>query len=226
MDLTLFDLDNTLLAGDSDHLWGQFLIDEGVVDADIHTRANNRFYEQYQAGTLNVFEYQQFALKPLVDNPASRMQALREQFVRDYIEPMIAPHATTLIDAHRANGNLLAIITATNRFVTEPIAELLDIKHLIATEPEIVDGRYTGYVAGIPSFQEGKIKRLAAWRETRRETFSRTYFYSDSHNDLPLLRQVDTAVAVDSDPQLTAAAEQAGWPIISLRNAVAPDFLL
>lgn len=226
MNLSLFDLDNTLLAGDSDHLWGQFLVDTGVVDGHAFARANDHFHGQYQDGTLDIFEYQRFILKPLVDNAIPHMQALRARFVADYIQPVVARHATALIQAHRAQGNVIVIITATNRFITQPIAELLGIEHLIATEPEMVDGRYTGQVAGTPSFQDGKIERLAAWRETRPETFAHTYFYSDSHNDLPLLRQADTAVAVDPDPQLSGAAEQAGWPIISLRDETAPNFAL
>lgn len=226
MNLTLFDLDNTLLAGDSDHMWGQFLVEEGVVDATIYARENNRFYAQYQSGTLDVHEYQRFSMQPLVDNPADRMLSLRNRFVSECIKPIIARHAATLIDAHRRNGNRLAIITATNRFITAPIAQLLDIEHLIATEPEVIADRYTGRIAGTPCFQDGKIKRLQDWRAQQPETFGHTYFYSDSHNDLPLLRRVDHAFAVDPDAQLTAAANKAGWPIISLRSAQAPAQLL
>lgn len=226
MNLTLFDLDNTLLAGDSDHLWGEFLVDEGLVDAEEYARRNNHFYYQYQDGTLDVFEYQRFALQPLVANPPSRMQVLREKFVSERIRPLVARHAPALIAAHRDRGHELVIITATNRFVTAPIAQLLGIEHLIATEPEMVAEHYTGRVAGIPSFQDGKVTRLAQWRKTRPQTFAHTYFYSDSHNDLPLLRQADTPVAVDPDSQLAAAAAAAGWPVISLRETAAPAFLL
>lgn len=226
MNLTLFDLDNTLLAADSDHLWGQFLVDEGVVDGTEYALRNDQFYNEYRNGTLDVFAYQRFALQPLIENPASRMQALREKFVSERIRPAIAHHALALIAAHRDSGHLAVIITATNRFITEPIAQLLGIEHLIATEPEIIDGQYTGRVAGTPCFQDGKIKRLAQWRAAQAQTFRHTYFYSDSHNDLPLLRQADTAVAVDADPQLTATAQAAGWPIISLRGEAAPDFSL
>lgn len=224
MDLTLFDLDNTLLAIDSDHAWGQFLVDQGAVDAATHARENNHFHEQYQAGTLDIHAYQRFALQPLVDHPAARMRQLRAQFVTACIRPAIARHAPALIAAHRARGRCLAIITATNRFITAPIAELLGIEHLLATEPEIIDGHYTGNITGTPCFQDGKIKRLTAWRAAQPQAFARTWFYSDSHNDLPLLRQADTAVAVDADPQLAAAAAAAGWPHISLRGAVRPDF--
>lgn len=226
MNLTLFDLDNTLLAADSDYLWGRFLVDEGIVDGEEYARRNNDFYNQYRNGTLDVFAYQRFALQPLIENPASHMQALREKFVSERIQPAIARHAPALIAAHRASGHVPVIITATNRFITEPIAQLLGIERLIATEPEIIDGEYSGRVAGIPCFQDGKIKRLAQWRATQAEAFAYIYFYSDSHNDLPLLHQADTAVAVDADPQLTAAAQAAGWPVISLRGAAAPDFSL
>lgn len=226
MKLTLFDLDNTLLAADSDHLWGEFLVAEGAVDATDYARRNNQFYEQYRSGTLDVFEYQRFALQPLVDNPQPRMLTLREEFVAEYIRPVVARHAPALLAAHRARGHMLVIITATNRFITAPIAQLLGIEHLLATEPEISAGQYTGRVAGTPCFRDGKITRLAQWRESRPETFSHTYFYSDSHNDLPLLKRADTAVAVDADPTLAAFAASAGWPSISLRATAAPDFSL
>lgn len=224
MDLTLFDLDNTLLADDSDHLWGRFLVANNIVDTQTYARKNNEFYEQYKAGTLDMHAYQRFMLQPLVDNATAPMERLRERFVADWIEPAVARHTPALIRAHRASSRRIVVITATNRFLTAPIADLLGIEHLIATEPEIVDGRYTGDIAGIPCFGEGKLKRLAAWRETQPETFEHTSFYSDSHNDLPLLRQADAAVAVDPDAQLAAAAQAEGWPIISLRGETAPDF--
>lgn len=226
MDLTLFDLDHTLLNGDSDHMWGQFLVDEGIVDSQVYARENNRFYQLYLAGTLDVHEFVRFSVQPLVDNPRPRMLALRERFIAEHIRPAVARHAASLIDAHRNQGNEIAIITATNSFVTTPIAELLGIENLIATEPEIAAGHYTGNIAGIPCFQDGKIKRLDAWLEQQSQCFERTYFYSDSHNDLPLLRQVDRAFAVDPDPELAAAAERAGWPVISLRGATPPAALL
>lgn len=222
MDLTLFDLDNTLLAGDSDHMWGQFLVDSGVVDGAFYARENNRFYEQYKAGTLDAHAYQCFSLQPLVDNPPQRMRALRERFVDEHVRPAVARHTPALIEARRARGDRLAIITATNRFVTEPIAELLGIEHLIATDPEIVDGCFTGNIVATPCFQQGKVERLDTWRQAQPELYGRTRFYSDSHNDLPLLRHVDDAVAVDPDPRLAAAAEAAGWPVISLRGESPP----
>lgn len=225
MDLTLFDLDHTLLSADSEHMWGQFLVDEGVVDSEVYARENNYFYEQYQAGKLDVHAFQRFALQPLIDNPPQRMLALRERFIDECIRSAVARHAPALIAAHRARGNRVVIITATNRFVTAPIAELLGIEDLIATDPEVVDGRYTGNIDGIPCYQDGKIKRLEAWLGRQRETFRRIYCYSDSHNDLPLLRHVDSATAVDPDPELAAAAETAGWPIISLRGQSPPAYV-
>ncbi len=222
MYLTLFDLDHTLLAGDSDHMWGQFLIDEGVVDPEHHARENDRIYAQYKAGNLDIHAFQRFSLNPLVDNPRARMHALRDRFMQTRIPPAVARHAAALIAHHRVAGDELAIITATNRFVTEPIAALLGIDHLIATEPEVIDGRYTGAITGIPCYQHGKVERLAEWLERQPQRFARTRFYSDSHNDLPLLRRADEPIAVDPDATLAEAAREAGWPIISLRGEAPP----
>jgi len=219
VNLTLFDLDHTLLAADSDHMWGQFLVDKAIVDADWYARENNRFYEQYQAGTMDVHAYQRFALQPLVDNPPEQLLALREEFIEHWIRPAVARQAQALIASRRAAGDCMAIITATNRFVTEPIAALLHIDHLIATEPEVIDGRHTGELSGPACFQAGKIDCLAVWRRRQPQVFERTRFYSDSHNDLPLLRHVDTAIAVDPDARLAAVAAAEGWPVISLRGA-------
>lgn len=224
MNLTLFDLDHTLLAADSDHMWGQFLIDKGIVDGALYERKNNDFYAQYKAGTLDVHAFQRFSLQPLIDNPLEQMRALRERFIDERIRPAIARHSPALIDARRKKGDQLAIITATNRFVTAPIAKLLGIEYLIATDPEVIDGHFTGNIDGIPCFQAGKIERLDAWRDAQAQSFERMRFYSDSHNDLPLLRYVDDPIAVDPDTQLAAAAEAAGWPIISLRGERPSDF--
>lgn len=218
MYLALFDLDNTLLAGDSDYLWGRFLVDTGVVDADVFERANERFYAQYRAGELDIHAYQRFALQPLIENPLDEMQALRERFVEEYIRPIVAPGAGRLLTEHRERGDDLAIITATNRFVTGPIAELLGVEELLATEPERVDGRYTGALAGIPCYREGKVARLRQWLASRDRDYRDTWFYSDSHNDLALLETVEHPVAVDPDDTLAAAAKERGWPIISLRD--------
>ena len=219
MTLAIFDLDNTLIGGDSDHAWGEFLVEQGVVDANVYREANDRFYEDYKAGALNIFEYLEFALAPLAEHDPEALHQWREQFVREKIQPLMLPKAAALVAEHRSKGDTLLIITATNRFVTEPIAEALDIPHLIATEPEHIDGRYTGKVAGTPSFQEGKIHRLQDWLQEHQIDMQGSYFYSDSHNDLPLLEQVSFPVAVDPDDTLRATSEQRGWPIITLRDA-------
>ena len=222
MYLTLFDLDNTLLAGDSDYLWGRFLVDEGVVDAEFYARENERFHAQYEAGNLDIHAYQRFALAPLLTNSRERMQALRADYVERVIRPLVARHTRALLDSHRQRGDMIAIITATNRFITEPIAALLGIDVLIATDPEIVGGAYTGEIAGVPCFQAGKIERAKAWVAEQPQRFEHVTFYSDSLNDLPLLRWADTAIAVDPDATLAAAAHEAGWPIISLRGEDRP----
>lgn len=218
MYLTLFDLDNTLLAGDSDYLWGQFLVDEGIVERAHYERENQRFYEQYKAGALDIHAFQRLSLQPLIDNPASTMLALRERYIRECIQPIIAPAAAGLIAAHRKRGDALLIITATNSFVTTPIAELLDIADLLATDPEIVNGKYNGAIAGTPCFQAGKITRLDRWLEQQPQRFEKIWGYSDSHNDLPLLERADFPVAVDPDAKLEQTAKQRGWPVISLRG--------
>jgi HAD superfamily hydrolase (TIGR01490 family) len=211
-------LDNTLLAGDSDYLWGLYLAEQGVVDGVHHQRENERFYQEYREGRLDIFEFLRFSLKPLSENDPDRLHQLREQFLRERIDPIILPAAVKLIEEHRSAGDTLLIITATNSFVTEPIAARLGIENLIATDPEMVDGRYTGEVEGEPSYREGKVIRLQRWLQEREENLTDSSFYSDSHNDIPLLEQVDKPVAVDPDEQLTAHASSRGWPIISLRD--------
>jgi HAD superfamily hydrolase (TIGR01490 family) len=216
--LAIFDLDNTLLAGDSDYLWGIFLAEQGIVDGTHHQRENERFYREYREGRLDIFEFLRFSLKPLSENDPAKLRQLRQQFLLEKIDPIILPAARKLIDKHRSEGDTLLIITATNAFVTAPIAERFSIDNLIATDPEIVDGRYTGEVAGEPSYREGKVNRLRRWLRSNGEELAGSSFYSDSHNDIPLLEQVDNPVAVDPDEQLTAHASSRGWPIISLRN--------
>ena len=218
MTLALFDLDNTLLAGDSDHAWGDFLVAENIVDAAEHRRANDRFYQQYLNGELDIMRYLSFALQPLARHDMHKLLLLRNQFIDERIRPMLQSKATELLDHHRDQQHTLLIITATNRFVTEPVAELLGVEHLIATEPELVNGRFTGGVAGTPSFQHGKVERLNDWLESTGETLEEAWFYSDSHNDLPLLRLVAHPVAVDPDPNLEAVARENNWKIISLRE--------
>ncbi len=219
MSLAIFDLDNTLLGGDSDYLWGQFLVERGIVDGELYKRENDRFYREYAEGTLDIFEFLRFALKPLRDNEPARLEQLREAYLAEKIDPIILPAGRELIRRHREAGDTLMIITATNAFVTAPIAERLGIEHLIATVPERIGGRYTGEVSGEPSYREGKVKRLNAWLQEHGETLDGSSFYSDSHNDIPLLELVSKPTAVDPDEPLSTHAAAKGWPIISLRGA-------
>lgn len=216
--LALFDLDNTLLSGDSDYLWGQYLIERGLVDGQSYAQENRRYYEAYTAGTLDIREFLRFALRPLRDNDPELLRRCRAQFLIEKIEPIIPASTRALLQLHRDRGDELMIITATNRFVTEPIAESLGVPNLLATDPEIVDGRYTGEVSGIPCFQNGKVARLQQWLAQRPDTYGKHWFYSDSHNDLPLLEQVQHPVAVDPDDILRECALDRGWPIVSLRQ--------
>jgi len=221
LQLALFDLDNTLLAGDSDFEWGRFLISVGAIDEELHLARNAQFYEDYKQGTLDIRAFLEFQLKPLSHHPRAQLDAWHAQYMDRVIRPMITPQSRALVEKHRARGDLLLIITATNSFVTGPIAREFGIEHLIGTVPEEIDGRFTGRVSGLPSFKEGKITRLLQWLEARGQdlgSFESTWFYSDSLNDLPLLKRVDHPVAVDPDPTLRVHAEQAGWPVISLRG--------
>jgi HAD superfamily hydrolase (TIGR01490 family) len=218
MALALFDLDNTLLAGDSDYLWGVFLGELGVVDKVTYESMNQRFYDDYKAGVLDIREFLAFSLKPLADNDPADLAAWHRRFMAEMIEPLISPDAEALVERHRRAGDTLMIITATNSFVTAPIARRFGIDHLIATEPEQVDGRYTGQVAGTPSFREGKVVRLTEWLQAHDGNLADAWFYSDSHNDLPLLERVANPVAVDPDPELQRMAETHGWPVITLRS--------
>ncbi|MDR5860758.1 HAD family hydrolase [Halomonas eurihalina] len=218
MSLAIFDLDNTLLSIDSDHAWGEFLLEQGAVDPVAYKQANDRFMADYEAGTLDMHAFLEVALKPLADNTPEQLAAWHQQFMASKIEPSIQPRGEELVARHRARGDTLLIITATNRFITGPIAKRLGIDDLIAVEPEMIDGRYTGRVSGIPSYREGKVERLDAWLADREETLNDAWFYSDSHNDLPLLEKVDHPVAVDPDAPLRETAEARGWRIISLRD--------
>lgn len=218
MALAIFDLDNTLLAGDSDYLWGTFLVENHLVDGEHYARENERFFREYDEGVLDIFEFLRFSLKPLSENEPALLYELRERFLVEKIDPIILEAGRDLIAKHRDSGDTALIITATNSFVTAPIAQRLGIEHLIATEPEMVDGRYTGNVAGEPSYQGGKVKRLQNWLPEHNQTLIGSSFYSDSHNDIPLLEQVEKPVAVDPDEALAKHAATRGWPIISLRN--------
>ena len=220
MNLALFDLDNTLLAGDSDYEWGQFLIERGVLAREEYEAQNAAFFEQYKAGTLDIHEYLGFALRPLAAHSAGELARWHAEFMRSCILPMITPAARALVARHREAGDLCAVVTATNSFVSAPIAHEFSVPHLLATEPECAAGRFTGRVAGTPCFREGKILRVEQWLAglgRRLEDFGDSRFYSDSHNDLPLLERVRQPVAVDPDPQLAAEAARRGWPVMSLR---------
>ncbi|MFN7086938.1 MAG: HAD family hydrolase [Burkholderiales bacterium] len=217
MNLALFDLDNTLLAGDSDFEWAQFLIEKGVLDREVYEARNQEFYDQYKAGTLDIAEFLDFQLKPLSRHPRAVLDAWHREFMARKIRPLIRAGARALVERHR--GDLRAVITATNSFVTAPIVREFGIEHLIATEPEQHDGEFTGGVAGVPCFREGKVKRLEAWLAAQGRSvasFGESWFYSDSLNDLPLLSRVTHPVAVDPDPVLRAHAEKHGWPVVSL----------
>jgi HAD superfamily hydrolase (TIGR01490 family) len=220
--LAIFDLDNTLIADDSDYLWGQFLVDQGIVDKNHYESANAKFYDDYKQGTLDIVEFLRFSLQPLADNNPEQLYQWRTQFIEQAIRPLMLKSAQQLIDKHKSRGDTLLVITATNRFVTEPIVQLYGIENLLATTPEFIDGRYTGGFNGIPCFREGKVKLLEAWLENSTETMQDSWFYSDSHNDLPLLKLVDNPVAVDPDEKLSEFASAASWPIISLRSDQCP----
>ena len=221
MQLALFDLDNTLLAGDSDFQWGQFLIEEGLLERETHEAKNLQFYEDYKAGNLDIYAFVEFQFKPLMERSRAELDTLHERYMERKVLPMMTEKAKALVEQHRANGDLMVIITATNTFVTNPIARAFGIDHLIGTIPEEVNGEFTGKVTGTPSFQQGKVTRLNEWLAERGQTladFETTWFYSDSHNDLPLMKLVNKPIAVDPDPTLKAYAIEHGWPVVSLRK--------
>ena len=218
--LTLFDLDNTLLLGDSDYEWGQFLIERGVLGREEYEAQNAAYYEQYRNGTLDIHEFLGFALRPLAAHAPQDLERWHAEFMATRIRPIILPRAQALVRGHLEAGDLCAVVTATNSFVTTPIVREFGVPHLVATEPERVAGRFTGRVLGVPCFRDGKIARVEAWlagegRNLR--DFGQSSFYSDSHNDLPLLERVTRPVAVDHDAELAAEARRRGWPVISLR---------
>lgn len=218
--LALFDLDNTLLAGDSDYNWSLFLIGEGLLDAKTHRDRNEQFYLDYKNGCLDIYAFLKFQLQPLAQHPKKFLDELHLKYMEKVIRPMMTEKAQALVNQHKANGDLCLVITATNSFVTKPIATAYGIEHLIGTDPEMINGAFTGGVSGVPSFQEGKVTRLNGWLAERGQTldsFKVSYFYSDSHNDLPLMKLVTNPVAVDADPTLTEYAKQQSWPQISLR---------
>ena len=220
MNLALFDLDNTLLAGDSDYNWSLFLIREGLLDAKTHHDRNEQFYADYKNGSLDIVEFLKFQLIPLSQHKKSFLDELHLKYMQEVIRPMMTDKAQALVDSHKAAGDLCVVITATNSFVTKPIATTYGIEHLIGSDPEMLDGQYTGGVTGVPSFQAGKVTRINQWlaeRGKKLNDFEISYFYSDSHNDLPLMQLVTNPVAVDADEILTAYAQEHAWPQMSLR---------
>ena len=217
----LFDLDNTLLIGDSDYEWARFLIDKGILDGATYEARNDEFFAQYKAGTLNIVEFLDFQLAPLAQYPMAQLDGWHKEFMDAKVRPMIGQAARDLVRRHVQDGSLCAVITATNSFVTAPIAREFGIPNLIATEPELTDGRYTGRPFGTPCFQAGKVVRIHEWLGSRGQSmgdFSLSWFYSDSRNDLPLLELVTDPVAVDPDDTLRTVATSRGWPVITLRG--------
>jgi HAD superfamily hydrolase (TIGR01490 family) len=219
--LTLFDLDNTLISGDSDYGWAQFLIEAGAVDSEAYERRNAGFFADYQAGRLDIHAFLEFQLRALSEHDPSRLLAWRERFVAEKIVPMLLPEAKLVVDQRLAVGDLVAVVTATNSFITRPIAALYGITHLVATEPETIDGRFTGRVTGEPCFRAGKLSRVKDWLAAMGcglNDFTESWFYSDSHNDLPLLSSVTHPVAVDPDTALREHASARGWPVMTWRQ--------
>jgi len=218
MSLAIFDLDNTLLTTDSDYEWGQFLVAKKLVDGVEYEQENKRYYEAYKNGTLDIFQFLAFSLKPLSMIDRETLDTLHREFMKSRILPSITDKSRALVERHRNQNDTLVLITATNSFITSPIALEFGIPHLIATQPEVINNQFTGRVSGTPCFREGKVTRLEAWCAENRQDLKGSWFYSDSHNDLPLLEIVDHPVAVDPDAELEKHAQANQWPVISLRN--------
>jgi HAD superfamily hydrolase (TIGR01490 family) len=213
MTLALFDLDYTLLSGDSDHAWGHFLVERALVDPEAFAAGTDYYMAEYESGRLDIHEFLAFQLAPLAEIPREKLNRLREEFLEEKIRPMVTAAARALVSSHRERGDTLAIITATNDFITRPISRLFDIEHLIATELELANGAYTGAIVGEPCFREGKVSRLHAWLAQTGLSLKDSWFYTDSRNDLPLLEAVDHPVAVNPDAVLEAEAARRGWPV-------------
>lgn len=216
MTLAIFDLDHTLINGDSDHLWGEYMVENGIVDAQAYRQRNDAFYLDYQRGTLDNDQYLAFALEPLTHYSLDELYTWRADYVDKWIKPLVAPAAAELLDSHRQRDHQLMMISATNLFVSQPIGHLLGIPTVLATEPEIIDNRYTGRFLGTPTYQQGKVAALREWLGERADELADSYFYSDSLNDLALLEQVNHPVAVTPDDDLKAIAEARNWKIIDL----------
>ena len=217
MSLAIFDLDNTLIGGDSDFLWGEFLGEEGVVDANAYRKKNEYFYQQYDLGALDIYAWLEFCLEPLSRYSMTELETFHHRFMIQKIEPIMLDKAQNCINQHKERGDTVLVMTASNSFVTAPIVKKYGINQLLATEPEIKAGRYTGGVSGIPCFQSGKVDKLMPWLQKNEETLTGSTFYSDSHNDLPLLELVDNPVAVNADKILTKIAEKKGWEVLNWR---------
>jgi HAD superfamily hydrolase (TIGR01490 family) len=218
MSLAMFDLDNTLIGGDSDYLWGEFLCEKGIIeDTASFQKMNEYFYQQYEVGKLDIYAWAEFSFKVLTEYSIDELNDLRQNFIHQKIEPIFLDKAQSCINQHKEKGDTVLVITASNTFITAPIAEMYGINHLLATEPEFKDGRFTGKVSGVPCFQSGKIDNLMPWIEKHNKNLKGSYFYSDSHNDLPLLELVDNPVAINGDPRLTSTANKNGWPNLDWR---------
>lgn len=217
--LALFDLDNTLLAGDSDHAWGEFVIEQGLVDAQSHRAANDEFYQRYLEGRLDIHAYVKFTLSPILGLDSNQRQELHQQFMHQVVTPLILESGRELVRQHQEANDRCVMITATNSFITAPIATEFGIETLLATDLEITEGRLTGNIQGIPCYQQGKVDKLQQWLENEMVNYDlgNACFYTDSINDLPLMESVGTPIAVDPDEQLASVATKNNWQVISLR---------
>ena len=222
MALAIFDLDETLISADSDHAWGEYAVDNNLVEAATHRQQNQAFYEDYQRGELDIDAYMRFSCAPLASRSLDELLIHRQRFMDERIQPLLLPRAFELVESHRQKGDTLLVVTATIEFITQPIVQMMGIDNLIAPIPRMVNGQYTGELDGIPSFREGKVTRLNQWLAEQTIAYDLSmegsYFYSDSINDLPLLQLVDHPVAVDPDPTLEEIALKNQWSVISLRD--------
>ncbi len=218
MTIAIFDLDNTLLSGDSDYGWGKFLVDRNLVNREIYEQANEKFFQDYRQGVLDIHEYSAFSFGPLADRSMDELQQLHNQFMREVVRPMMGDKSRNLVEKHRRQGHLLLVITATNSFITRPIVQAFGIDHLLATEPKIINGRYSTEIDGIPCYKEGKVQRLEHWLQENSQSLDDSWFYTDSINDRALLERVNHPVAVDPDDKLLALACEKEWPVLSLRD--------
>ncbi len=218
MTIAIFDLDNTLLSGDSDYGWGKFLVDRNLVNRETYNQANEKFFQDYQQGILDIYEYSAFSFGPLADRSMDELQQLHNQFMREVVRPMMGAKSRNLVEKHRRQGHVLLVITATNSFITRPIVQAFGIDHLLATEPKIINGRYSTEIDGIPCYKEGKVQRLEHWLQENSQSLDDSWFYTDSINDRALLEWVNHPVAVDPDDKLLALACEKEWPVLSLRD--------